>query len=126
MDCQGALNVAISNPDPNQLDIVCPVYGNMSYSPERCHGFNDIPFFSIHEISGNLGCKNLNVCFGNISEGLNNSRLDFFVSERTVCVSPLTTYTVRKYTRSFEIRGEIIIINYIIALISPRAARKFE
>jgi hypothetical protein len=105
MDCEGALNVAISNPDSNQVDIICPVYGSTYYSPERCHGFNDTPFFSINEMSGSSGC---NICFGNVSEGLNNSRLDFFVSERTVCVSLLTTYTARKYIRSFEIRGELL------------------
>ena len=83
MDCQGALNVAISNPDLNQVDIICPVYGNtMScYSPERCHGFSDIPFSRICETSVSnsetSSCK-LNMRFGNISEVLNNSRLDFF------------------------------------------------
>ena len=44
LDCQGALNVAISNPDPNEVDIICPVYGNTCYSPEICHGCNDVPF----------------------------------------------------------------------------------
>ena len=102
MECQGALNVAISNPDPNQLDIICPVYEDTCYSPERCHGFNDIPFFSICETSIS-GCK-LNMCFGNISEILNNSRLDFFVSEKVIC--DITVYTARTYIRSFEIKGE--------------------
>ena len=105
MDCQGALNVAISNPDPNEVDIICPVYGNTCYSPEICHGFNGVPFFNICETSMS-SCK-LNLCFRNVSEVLNNSRLDFFVSEKVVC--DITVYTARTYIRSFEIRGEIIV-----------------
>ena len=109
MDCQGGLNVAISNPDPNQVDIICPVYGNMSYSPERCYGFNGVPFFNIREVSvsnsGTSTCK-LSICFGNISEVLNNSRLEFFVSEKVIC--DITVYTARMYIRSFDIKGEII------------------
>ena len=109
MDCRGALNVAISNPDPNQVDIICPVYGNMSYSPERCHGFNSVPFFNIREVSVSnsetSSCK-LNMCFGNVSEVLNNSRLDFFVLEKVIC--DITVYTARTYVRSFEIKGELI------------------
>ena len=112
MDCQGALNVAISNSDPNQLDIVCPVYGDTCYSPERCHGFNDTPFFSICETSESSDCK-FNLCFGNISEVFNNSRLDFFVSEKVIC--DITVYTARRYIRSFEIKGELYHI-YNIAL----------
>ena len=107
MDYQGALNVAISNPDPNLVDIICPVYGDMCYSPERCHGFNEIPFFSICEtlMSENSDGK-LNMCFGNVSEILNNSRLDFFVSEKVIC--DITIYTARTYIRSFEIKGGVI------------------
>ena len=106
MDCRGALNVAISNFDPNQVDIICPVYGDTCYSPERCHGFNDTPFFSICETSESSGsdCK-FNLCFGNISKVLNNSRLDFFVSEKVIC--DITAYTARRYIRSFEIKGEL-------------------
>ena len=102
MDCQGALNVAISNPDPNEVDIICPVYGDTCYSPEICHGFNGVPFFNICEISmsENSSCK-FNLCFRNVSEALNNSRLDFFVSKKVVC--DITDYTARNPLRS-EVR----------------------
>ena len=87
LDCQrGSLSIAISNPDPNQEDIICPVYAGTCYSPERCHRFNGIPFFSICEIfeHPDSDCK-LRICFGNVSETLNNSRLDFFLSEKVIC-----------------------------------------
>ena len=113
MDCQGALNVAISNPDPNQVDILCPVYGDTCYSPQICHGFNEVPFFNICEVSRSSDCK-LNICFGNVSEVLNNTRLDFFVSEKVIC--DITLYTARAYIRSFEIKGEILINHYLVGL----------
>ncbi len=113
MDCQGALNVAISNPDPNEVDLICPVYGDMCYSPEICHGFNGVPFFNICEtsMSENLICK-LNLCFKNVSEAFNNSRLDFFVSEKVICMDT-TVYTARTYIRSFEIRGKLITLLFL-------------
>ena len=109
MDCQGALNVTISNPDPNEVDIICPVYGDTCYSPEICHSFIGIPFFNICEtsMSENSKCK-LNLCFRNVSEALNNTRLDFFISEKVICDTTDTVYTARTYIRSFDIRGELI------------------
>ena len=106
MECQRALNVAISNSDPNQMDIICPVYANTCYSPESCRGFNDIPFFTICEVfeSPDLECT-LRICFGNVSEALNNSRLDFFVSRRVICN---TIYAARTYIKSFEIIGKLL------------------
>ena len=40
---------------------------------------------------------------------LNNSRLDFYVSERIICESTLTVYYARRYIRSFEIKGNSFI-----------------
>ena len=105
MDCQGGLNVAISNPDPNQLDIVCPVYADTCYSPEKCNGFNDTSYFNICEQSSESSECKYKLCFGNISEKLNNSRLDFYVSERSICQETLTLYYARKYIKSLEIQG---------------------
>ena len=107
--CYGGLNVAISNPDPNQLDLVCPVYAKNCYSPEMCTGFDGIPFFQICEQSSNVSECKYNICFGNISEKLNNSRLDFYVSERIICESTFTVYYARRYIRSFEIKGNSFI-----------------
>ncbi len=109
MDCEGALNVAISNHDPNQEDIICPVYAaSTCYSPERCNRFNGIPFFSICEVfeHPHSDCK-LRMCFDNVSEILNNSRLDFFLAEKVICRnSAFVIYFARRYIRSFEIKGD--------------------
>ena len=108
MDCQqGPLSIAISNPDPNQEDIICPLYAGTCYSPERCNRFNGIPFFNICEIfeHPDSDCK-LRICFGNVSEILNNSRLDFFLSEKVICGNLGFVYFARRYIRSFEIKGD--------------------
>ena len=123
MDCRGALNVAISNPDPNQVDILCPVYGDTCYSPQICHGFNEVPFFNICEVSRSSDCK-LNICFGNVSEVLNNTRLDFFVSEKVIC--DINVYNARTYIRSFEIEGNFLHQSFnninVIAFISIKSS----
>lgn len=111
IECQGGLNIAISNPDPRQLDIVCPVYtmnAETCYSPEICNGFNDTPYFHICESSSEAsGCK-YDICFGNITEKLNKSRMDLYVSERVICDSiPVpSVYYSRRYIKSFELKGE--------------------
>ena len=103
MECQGALNVAISKPD-SQTDILCPVYGNTCYTPTRCGHFNDAPFFRICENpSQSLECI-YNMCFGNITEELNGTRMDFFVLNKTICESA-PVYSASVYIRSFEIKG---------------------
>lgn len=113
LDCQRGLSFAISNPDPNQVDIICPVYASTCYSPERCSRFNGIPFFSICETfeHPDSDCK-LRMCFGNVSEILNNSRLDFFLSEKVICRNLGTIYFARRYIRSFEIKGDSQHRNY--------------
>jgi hypothetical protein len=88
----------------------------MCYSPERCNGFNGVPFFNIYDISmsENSSCK-LNLCFRNVSEALNNSNLTFFLSEKVICDT--TVHTARTYIRSFEIRGELFICAYVLYVI---------
>ena len=106
MECQGGLNIAISNPDQGQLDTVCPVYtmhADTCYSPEICNGFNDTPYFHICESSSESSGCNYDICFGNITEKLNNSRMDFYVSERVICDDTLSVYYSRRYIKSFEI-----------------------
>ena len=109
IDCHGGLNVAISNPDPSQLDILCPVYSDSStcFSPDQCHGFRGTPFFEICEVpsdSQSSECK-YRLCFDNALENLNNSRVDLFVFDRIVCEETLTLYYARRYIKSYEIKG---------------------
>ena len=105
IECQGALNIAISNPDPSQADILCPVYGDTCYSPTKCGHFNDTPFFQICENPPQSSECTYNMCFGNnITEQLNGTRLDFFTLNKTICGSA-TVYSARVYIRSFEIKG---------------------
>ena len=111
IECHGGLNVAISSPDPSQLDIVCPVYSlsNESdcFSPDQCPGFNSTPFFQICEASPDSKSSKCrySLCFDNVNKNLNYSRVDLFVYERTVCESTFTLYYARKYIKSYEIKG---------------------
>ena len=107
MDCKGALNVAISNSDPNQSDALCPVFTNAAstcYSPSTCHQFNDASFFHICEDNSSSRCI-YRLCFGNVTEQLNGIRLDFFILNKIVCVSLSTFYNARVYIRSLMIKG---------------------
>ena len=106
IDCQGALNIAISNPDPDQSDALCPVFTNNAsscYSPRSCHQFNDISFFQICQNTSNSSCV-YRICFGNITKQLNGTRLDFFVLKKIICNFSIA-YNTRVYIRSLKING---------------------
>ena len=106
IECQGSLNVAISNPANSAPDILCPVFADSCYSPSDCNGFDGTSFFQICEDRPDnlMNSCTYNMCFGNVSEPLNGTRLDFFVLNKTRCGSTLV-YHPREYYRSFEIRG---------------------
>lgn len=105
MDCRGGLNVAISTPDPNRSDDLCPVFTDTAstcYNPSSCHQFNDTSFFYICEHNYSSSRCTYKVCFKNVTEQLNGTRLDFFVLKK-ICSSS-TAYT-RVYVRSMKIKG---------------------
>ena len=105
MKRRGSLSFVISNPNSDEVDVVCPIYvpGNQCYSPEICNNFNIAPFFRICEdVSANL----YTLCFVDVSTQLNRLRLDFFVATWTFC--SLSVNATRTYVRSFELRGECI------------------
>ena len=110
IECQGALYIVISNNDPNQEDILCPVYTSRTrscYNPSTCHEFESTPFFRICENSSDgLECM-YNMCFENITEQLNGTRLDFFILNRIICA--IGPYFTRIYIKSFELRGIILL-----------------
>lgn len=108
IQCLGSLYAVVSNPDLE--DALCPVYtlGSTCYSPSFCGQFQGTPFFRICENrseSDGLGCT-YSMCFGNITEQLNGTKLDFFVLTRTLCQAASTIYLTRTYIRSFEIKGD--------------------
>ena len=108
IECQGSLNVAISNPASSTPDILCPIFADDCYNPTDCNGFDGMSFFQIcDDQSENLmGHCMYNTCFGNASELLNGTRLDFFVINKTRCGSTQVYYP-REYLRSLEMRGKI-------------------
>ena len=113
MEGIGGLNFALSVSDPNQVDIMCPIYGDPCYSPAVCNAFkiNGIsPFFRICETLDNIYV----LCFGNISEYLNGLRLQFFTTRRTICSQLGTAYPVNTYIRSFVLVGKQVHDIYIV------------
>ena len=103
---RGGLSFALSNPDPDEVDIVCRVRGTGCYSPSVCNSFSDsglVPFFRACD---NPSENSHRLCFGNISEQLNGSRFDLFVLKRARCEST-PVYTVREYFRSFKLNGKL-------------------
>ena len=108
MKRQGGLRFAISNPNPDEVDVICPIYApaNQCYSPDICNNFNGNPFFHICE---DPSANSYNLSFGNVTRQLNGTRLDFFIITRILCpTSPV--YIARTYVRSFELNGECISI----------------
>lgn len=108
MESVGGLSFAISNPKPNEVDVICPIYvpDNQCYNPEVCNNFNGniAPFFRICE---DPLARIYILCFGNVTGELNRSRIDFFVPTRTFCPTS-SVYRTRTYVRSFELSGEYI------------------
>lgn len=111
IECQESLYVvAISQPDMRPPDVLCPIYTlsntRSCYNADGCHRFSGTPFFCICE-SQNLattsGC-NYNMYFGNITENLNGTRLDFYKLNKTMCDSG-APYPARIYMLSFELIG---------------------
>ena len=112
IQCLGSLYVVVSNPDPNMEDALCPVYtlGSACYNPSVCGQFQGTPFFRICENpSDGLGCTYYSICFENITEQLNGTKLDFFKLTRTICLATSTIYLTRTYISSFEIKGDKVI-----------------
>ena len=107
LECRGALNVAISNPGVSSMpDVICPVFAETCYSPAACNRFDETPFFLIcdHQSENSVMDCAYSLCFGNATEELNGTRLDFFALNKTRCDSGLVYYP-REYYRSFELRG---------------------
>lgn len=116
IDCHGSLNVAVSNPDSSQADILCPVFTldpKHCYSPHKCARFTVTPFFQIcKKVQDDSSCT-YSMCFGNVTEQLNQTRMDFFLLNKTLCESsPL--YTARIFIRSFQINGKRWFDNPIV------------
>ena len=107
IECQRSLNVAISNPVSSVPDVLCPIFADDCYSPTDCNGFDDTSFFQICDDQPNdlMNSCTYNMCFGNVSELLNGTRLDFFVLNKTRC-GPTQVYYPREYLKSLEIRGK--------------------
>ena len=108
MERRGGLGFAVSNPNPDEVDVVCPIFRrNQCYSPDACNSFNGNidPFFRICE---DPSANSYNLLFGNVTRQLNGTRLDFFVTTKTVC--PTSVYFARTYIRSFKLSGECISI----------------
>ena len=109
IDCQGSLYVAISIPNTSLSNVpLCPINTNMScYSPDVCSELKGmIPFFRICKQSARPDQCTYNISFGNITEQLNGTRLDFFVLTRTLC-NPAPPYLTRTYVHSFEMNGKL-------------------
>ena len=108
MERRGGLGFALSNPYPDQVDILCRVRSKLGcYSPATCKTFNDsglVPFFHACD---NPSENTHTLCFGNISEKLSGSRLDLFVSKRVLCQTDSGPYVAREYFRSFELNGKL-------------------
>ena len=102
----GGLSFVISNPDPDELDIVCRIHGTGCYSPVTCNSFNDsglIPFF---QLCDNPPENSHILCFGNISKQLNGSRFELFALKAARCPST-PQYAAREYFKSFEFSGKL-------------------
>ena len=112
MEPQRSLSFAIPNPHVDEMDIKCPIYAsaNQCYSPENCNSFRGIiaSFFHICEVSSKSENKIYKLCFDDISEQLNSSRLDFYIVTRTPCPSAISF--TRTYIRSFELSGKQFIL----------------
>ena len=111
MERLGGLNFALPVSDPNQVDILCPIYGSPCFSPAACgvfkiNGMAISPFFRICEAVDNTYM----LCFGNISEYLDGVRLQFFTTRRTICRESGTSYPVNTYIRSFDLVGKQIFV----------------
>jgi hypothetical protein len=105
MEPRGGLSFAISNLNPDEVDIVCPIYApaNQCYSPDACISFNDTmdPFFRICE---DRSLNLYTLLFDNVTRQLNGTRLDFFNTTKIIC--PSSVYFTRTYFRSFELNGK--------------------
>ena len=101
-----SLYVAISKPNTNPPDVLCPIYIlqdiGSCYNPSGCNRFSGTPFFHICESQNQPASYNM--CFGNITEKLNGTRLDFYILNKTMCDSG-APYPARIYMLSFEISG---------------------
>lgn len=106
MERLGGLNFALSVSDPNQVDILCPIYGNPCYSPAACSTFKIPPFFHICEAVNNTYM----LCFGNISKYHNGLRLQFYINRRAICQESGAFYSFNAYIRSFDLVGKQIIL----------------
>lgn len=106
MERQGALGFALSNPEPDQVDIMCRVNADGCYSPEVCNKFRNsrfVPFFRV------CNTTTYTLCFGNVSDILNGLKLELFAPKRVICGSGLIPfYATREYFRSFELNGELV------------------
>lgn len=102
------LYFAVSNPEPNELDIICPIHirhGKLCFSPEMCNNFNNSDITSFFRICGTAE-SSFTLYSSNVTEQLIPSlRLDFFTLTKVSC-TPL--YYSRTYIRSFEFKGEYI------------------
>ena len=108
IQCLGGLYAVVSSPDLE--DALCPVYsrGSSCYSPSFCGQFQGTPFFRICQNPSESGCT-YSICFENITEQLNGTKLDFFILTRTLCEEII--YITRTYISSFEIKGNKLTSN---------------
>ena len=114
IECYGSLYVAISKPKnvTNLPDALCPIHISQNtgpcYNPSGCNRLSGTPFFRVCEsqnLPASSGCT-YNMCFGNITEELNGTRLDFYVLNKTICDLG-ALYPARIYMLSFEINGKL-------------------
>lgn len=104
---RGGLSFALSNPDPDKMDIVCRVHGTECYSPTACRTFNDSGLPPFFHVCDNPPENTHVLCFGNISERLSHLRLDLFALKRVICLTESLQYATREYFRSFELNGKL-------------------
>ena len=112
---QGVLNIAITNPDTTQEDIICSTQLSDTdgahedvpcYDLSNCPDFNMYnytPFFRICE--NPMDSSRCSVCFQNITE-LNITRLDFFWLQKNPCAGSF--YFNRLYFKSIMINGKML------------------
>ena len=107
---RGGLGFALSNPDPDDVDIRCPINAAQGYySPVNCNRFNDSDLTPFFDLRDNPSENSHTMCFGNISKKINGLRLEFFVLRLERC-SSTPPYAAREYFRSFEFNGKLYII----------------
>ena len=118
--CQGSLYVIISSPNASPPDTLCSIHVNKPscYSPNECRQFNGTtaPFFSVCEnplAMASTDCT-YSMCFGNITEELNGTRLDFLILNKTICASD-PVYFARVYIQSFELNVQYATANISVS-----------